>query len=197
MGFDCYQRGVEWKYRPPVRRLRQRDIPNPNIPAADEPDQPGPALVAQAGSCPVPAHHHVLPLIEPLHELQPLPVDRPSAGDPDVDGVLRQHHVPPVRPPRVVPDPRATEDRRALLDVQDDAGSESDRRREVPAWGEADMAGSRAGVDGGLDGAGVVAGAVPGGSKVTDGDGRRRGSLWLEERRTEEMDENYDGCSEA
>lgn len=159
---------------PPVSRLTQPEIGEVDISAVDEADEPGPALVAQASAGPVPAHHHILPLIEPRHELQALTVHHSTAADSDVARVLRQHHVPLVLLFRVVLESRAAHERRSFLDVQNDAGFEADRGSQVGApRREGDVAGGEGGaaVDGRLDGGGVVVDAVSSGAEVDDGDG--------------------------
>lgn len=176
-----WRREREGGHEPPISGLIQGDVPDPDVRAPDEPHQPRPTLVAQARPGLVPADHHVLPLVEPPHELQPLPVHHPAAGDPDVACPLGQYHVPPVGLRRVVPDLRAPEHRRPALDVQHHAGLEPDRLGQVLPRGESDAAGAAgggggedggvAGVDGGLDRGGVVAAAVAGGAEVSDGDG--------------------------
>lgn len=163
------------KYAPPVSGLGQRDIPNPDVGAANKPNEPGPALVTRASPGAVPARHHVLLLVEPLHESRALTVHHPTSGDPHIAGVLCQHHVPPRLLLRVVVDPRAAEDPRTLLDVQHDAGLKSDGGGEVGPRRKGDAAGGvgGAGVDRRLDGVGIVLNTVAGGAEVGDGDGDR------------------------
>jgi hypothetical protein len=162
----------ESKYAPPIGRLSERDVPNPDVGAAKEANQPGPALVPKTSPGPVPADHHVLPLVEPLHELQPLAIHHTTARDPNVARVLRHHHVPSPRLPRVVLHSLATQERGAFSDFQNDAGSQEDRGRQVLAGREGDAAwGTGAAVDGRLDGGRVVVEAVADGPEGPDGEG--------------------------
>lgn len=187
-----------------MSRLIQGDIGNPNILGGDEADEIRPALVAIAGARLIPAHHHVLPLVELLHKLQPLPVHRASAADPDVARVLRHHRVPPRRLRRIVLDPRPGEHGGAGLNVQHHARSQPDRGGQVGSGRECDVAagGGGAPVDGRLDCGRVVVDAVANGSEVGDGEvGRSAGKLkwdwaegldWKNDEKEEEQNRHWE-----
>lgn len=148
---------------PPIRRLVEADIPNPHILAPNKPYQSRPALVAQTRAGLVPAHHHILPLVESLDKLQALAVDLPAAGDAHIRHILRHHHVPSVLLLGVVLQPTPAEDSGVSRYVQYDARFEVQSGGEVVPGGEVDLAGAlveRGGggavIYGGLDGDRVV-----------------------------------------
>lgn len=127
---------------PPISRLIEADIPDPHIFAINKPYQTRAALIAGARASAIPAHHHILPLIESRHELQTLAVDLPAACDPHVRRILRQHDVPLLLLLRVVLQPGAAEDGGVPGYVQHDAGFQVQRRRQVISRREVDLAGA-------------------------------------------------------
>uniref|UniRef100_A0A7C9AQD5 Uncharacterized protein n=1 Tax=Opuntia streptacantha TaxID=393608 RepID=A0A7C9AQD5_OPUST len=166
-----------YQVQAPKGRLDEVYIPNVDILTPNKPNQSGPTLIPTATPRLIPAHHHILPLIKPLHKRQSLPVDFPSSSDPHVLHLLRQHSVPSRRLRRKILLLRPCKNPRTLLNHQNDAGSQVDRRSEVrPRGGEHHVAGirRRTRVDRRLDGLGVIVAAVAGGAKVGDGEGRRR-----------------------
>lgn len=151
------------------------NIPNPNIFGSDEADQSRPTFITGTCSGLIPAHHHILPLIKPQNELQPLAIDLTAAGDSDILRILRQYHIPSVLLHRIILQPSPSQHRRVFLYLQHHSGlQEHSRRQVIPRREDNSTTSSRpTGVDCGLNRFGVVVDPIAGGAIFGDGDSNR------------------------
>lgn len=137
---------------PPVRWFVKVHIPQANILAVQETDQTRAALISTAVPGRIPAHHHILPQIEPRDELQSLPIDGSAPRDLHVLGILGQHDVPAAAIAGVIPLIGTPEYGRPRVDLNGDIRLEEKRCCEVsPGREPNESIPRRAGVDGGLD----------------------------------------------